>query len=153
MDFHGHVRTTGSALKNWLLAQLQDSLAVAALWLVGLLILRVPLALLWALLALPLQFIPHFGPIVTLIGPAIAAVLSGGWERLFYVLGLYAVVAVADGFLFQPLFMKRTARVPVWASVLTPIVLGLLFNIWGVLMAGPLLALIYAYRQRRGASR
>jgi hypothetical protein len=33
------MRVTGSALKNWALAQIQDSIAVALLWLVGLLIL------------------------------------------------------------------------------------------------------------------
>jgi len=35
-----HARTTGSALKNWFVAQCYDALAVAALWLVGLLIIR-----------------------------------------------------------------------------------------------------------------
>ena len=34
--FNDHLRITGSALKNWAVAQLQDSLAVGALWLVGL---------------------------------------------------------------------------------------------------------------------
>jgi len=33
MDLEDHVRTTGGALKNWIIAQLQDSLAVAILWL------------------------------------------------------------------------------------------------------------------------
>ena len=47
MDFRDHVRTTGSALKNWAVAQLQDSMAVGVLWLIGLYILHVPLALMW----------------------------------------------------------------------------------------------------------
>ena len=46
-----------------------------------------------------------------------------------YVLILYAVVAVTEGLVFQPLFMKRRALVPVWASVLTPLVLGLLLQL------------------------
>jgi predicted PurR-regulated permease PerM len=44
--------------------------------------------------------------------------------------------------------MKRTAKVPVWASVLAPIVLGVLWPFWGVLAAAPLLAVFYAYRAR-----
>jgi hypothetical protein len=31
VDFWGHFRVTGSALKNWLVAQLEDSLAVGLL--------------------------------------------------------------------------------------------------------------------------
>ena len=151
MSFTEHARITGGALKNWAIAQLQDSAAVACLWLVGLLIIRVPLAPLWAVLAAILQFIPHFGPVMALIGPAIAAVVSGGFMRLIYVFILYAVVAVTDGLVLQPYLMRRTAKVPIWASILAPIVLGMIFSFWGVLLAAPLLAVLYAYRSRNKA--
>ena len=42
--------------------------------------------------------------------------------------------------------MRRENRVPIWASVLTPIVLGIVLPFWGVLFAPPLLAVVYAYR-------
>jgi predicted PurR-regulated permease PerM len=45
--------------------------------------------------------------------------------------------------------MKRTARVPVWASILAPIVLGIVIPFWGVLLAPPLLAVLYAYKARQ----
>ena len=61
-------------------------------------------------------------------------------EHPLYVLMLYAVIAVVDGFLLQPYIMKRVARVPMWASILTPIVLGIVIPFWGVLLAPPLLA-------------
>jgi hypothetical protein len=32
MAFRDHLRTTGGALKNWAVAQFQDSLAVGVLW-------------------------------------------------------------------------------------------------------------------------
>jgi len=51
MQVGEHFRITGGALKNWAIAQAQDSLAVAALWLVGLLILHVPWAPFSAVLA------------------------------------------------------------------------------------------------------
>jgi predicted PurR-regulated permease PerM len=38
--------------------------------------------------------------------------------------------------------------VPIWASILAPIVLGMIFSFWGVLLAAPLLAVVYAYRAR-----
>jgi predicted PurR-regulated permease PerM len=149
MDYRDHVSTTTTALKHWFIAQTYDSLCVAGLWLVGLLILGVPWALLWAILAFFLQFIPHLGPVMTLLGPAVAAGLSGGWMRLLYVLILYAVIVVIDGFLLQPVIMKRTARVPVWASILVPLVLAFTpVGFWGVLLAPPVLAIVYAYRAR-----
>ncbi len=148
-----HLRTTGVALKRWLVAQTYDALSVAALWLAGLLILHVPLAPLWAGLAFPLQYIPHLGPVLTLIGPAASAALSGGLYPFLYVLGLYAVIVAVDGFVLQPVFMKRTAKVPVWASILAPIVLGIFFSFWGVVIAAPLLAVIYAFREKAKARR
>jgi predicted PurR-regulated permease PerM len=64
------------------------------------------------------------------------------------VLVLYAVIALLDGLLLQPYIMRRRAKVPLWASVCTPIVLGVLWPFWGVLVAAPLLAVLYAYRER-----
>jgi len=148
MDLGQHIRTTGGALWRWFIAQTQDALAVGVLWLVGLMLLEVRWAPLWALLAALLQYIPHLGPVLGLLGPALTAGLTGGWEKLLYVLILYAVIVAVDGLLLQPYLMRRTARVPIWASILAPIVLGL-FSFWGVLLAPPLLAVFYAYRARR----
>jgi len=39
--------------------------------------------------------------------------------------------------------------VPIWASILAPLVLGLVFSFWGVLLAPAVLAVLYAYRNRR----
>jgi predicted PurR-regulated permease PerM len=152
MNLREHVAITGTALRRWLIAQTYDCLAVACLWLIGLLALRVPLAPLWALLAGFFQFIPGIGMIFALVGPAVTAALSGGLLKMAYVLILYAAIAMLDGFLLQPLLMKRSARVPVWASILAPLVLGSIFSFWGVVLSVPLLAVIFAYRERyRGA--
>ena len=150
MNFRDHLRTTSGALKNWAVAQLQDSLAVGVLWLIGLYILHVPLAPMWAVIAAVLQIVPHFGPILGLIGPVFAATIKWmDWEHPLGVLGLYAVIAVLDGLLLQPYIMRRTAKIPLWASVFSPIVLGVILPFWGVLIAPPLLAVLYAYRARR----
>ena len=148
MDWRSHARTTGSALKNWFVAQCYDSLAVALLWLVGLLIIRVPFAPLWAVLAGMLQFIPNFGAMISVIGPAIAGALSDDSVRFFYVLMLFAVIMVVDGLLLQPYLMRRTAKVPFWASLVVPVVMGIIIPFWGVLLAPPLLAVFYAFKKR-----
>ena len=147
MDLGEHFRITGSALKNWFIAQAQDSLAVGLLWLLGLYIIRVPWAPLWAIVAALFQFVPHLGPVLGLMGPLLAAALRwGDWEHPLYVLILYAVIVVVDGLALQPILMKRTAKVPIWASILTPLVLAFVLPFWGVLLAGPLLAVVYAYK-------
>jgi len=147
-----HIHLTGSALKNWAVAQIQDSIAVALLWLIGLWILKIPWAPLWAVLAALLQVIPHLGPVLSLLGPVLSALIRWqDWEHPLYVLILYAVIVVVDGLLLQPYIMRRVAKVPMWASILVPIVLGFAIPFWGFLIAPPLLAVVYAYRALRTA--
>src|SRR6516225_10760493 len=149
MDFREHLRTTGGALKNWAIAQLQDSLAVGVLWLIGLYILHVPLAPMWAVIAAVLQIVPHFGPILGLLGPVLAATIR--WKDFEHALGvliLYAIIVVIDGLVLQPYIMRRTAKVPIWASLLGPLVLGFVWPFWGVFLAAPLLAVLYAFKAR-----
>jgi predicted PurR-regulated permease PerM len=151
-DWRSHVKLTGSALKNWFIAQCYDSLAVALLWLVGLLIIGIPWAPLWALLAGLLQFVPNFGGAIAVIIPAVLGALNHDHMRFFYVLILFAVIMVTDGLLLQPYLMKRTAKVPFWASLLTPVAIALLIPFWWAILLGPpLLAVVFAFRRRRGA--
>ncbi|HET7440920.1 MAG TPA: AI-2E family transporter [Terriglobales bacterium] len=149
MNLGEHLHITGAALKHWFIAQVQDSIAVGLLWLVGLYILHVPWAPLWATLAMLLQVVPHLGPVLSLVGPVLAATFRWfDWEHPLYVLILYAVVVVVDGLFLQPYIMRRTAKVPIWASILTPLVLAFFLPFWGVLLSAPLLAVLYAYKSR-----
>jgi len=151
VDLLDHLRITGSALQRWFIAQSYDALIVGGMWFVGLKIIHVPWAGFWALLGGALQFVPNIGPVLALIGPVFAAAINGGWERSVYVLILYAVIVVVDGLVLQPWLQKRMNRVPIWASLLTPIVLGILIPFWGVLLSEPLLAVLYAYKARHDA--
>ena len=152
MELRNHLQTTGSALKSWFIATLQDAAAVGAMWLIGLLILRVPLAFVWAIIGGACQFIPNFGPLIAVIGPALTTLFasqSDAMMHLLYVFMLYAIIAVIDGLVLQPYLMKRSNKVPIWASILCPIVLGIIIPFWGVLLAPPLLAVIYAFKRRQ----
>ena len=155
MEILPHLRTTGTALKNWFIAQVLDSFAVGLLWLIGLLIIGVPWAPLWAFLGAVFQFIPNFGPVLTVAAAEIGALFtqSDTGTKMLYVLILYAVVVVTDGLFLQPYLMKRTAKVPFWASLTVPIVLGIIIPFWGVLLAPPLLAVVFAFRERYRAAR
>lgn len=145
MQVSRHIHITGGALKQWFIAQCYDSACVGLLWWAGLTALQVPWAPFWAVLAGFFQFIPQFGSALGLIGPALAA-LFVSWETVLYVLILYGGIMVVDGLVLQPLIMRRTARVPIWASLTVPILFAFIFGFWGVVLAAPILAIVFAYR-------
>lgn len=146
-DFRSHARTAGTALFNWWKAVTLEALCVAALWWIGLLLLHVAWAPVWALIGGVMTFIPNFGGMITVIFPVLAVLFSGhDMYRLGLVLGLYALIVVIDQLVLQPLILKRVTRIPIWASILVPIAMGIIIPFWGVLLAPPLLAVAYAFR-------
>jgi len=147
LDLKTTSRTAGMALVNWWRAVSIEALCVAVLWFIGLWLLHVPLAPVWALIGGLMTFIPNFGGVITVIFPVLMVLFSGHDEyRLGLVLGLYAVIVVIDQLLLQPALLKRVARIPIWASILVPIALGIIIPFWGVLLGPPLLAIVYAFR-------
>ncbi len=126
-----------------------DALIVGVLWFIGLELIGVPFAPMWALLGAMLQIIPTFGGMIALIGPVLAVAFSGHDEwRLGLVLGLYGLIAILEGLVIGPYILHRTTKVPWWAAFFGPIVLGLIIPFWGVLLAPPLLAIIFAFKQQ-----
>jgi predicted PurR-regulated permease PerM len=145
-----HLKTASIALLHWWRAVTIEGLCVGVLWLIGLLLLQVPLAPVWALVAALMTLIPNFGGVISLLGPAFSILVSQpSMYRLCILLGMYAVIVIIDQLLLQPLIMKRVTRVPIWASILAPIVLGIIIPFWGILLAPPLLAVVYAFRRPR----
>ena len=155
MDEHSEIqqdrlRRAGGALMNWWRATTLDALLVGAMWLVGLLIIRVPLAPLWAFIAALCQFVPGIGIALAACGPVVSAAFASSdsdFEKVWWTLGLYGVIVILDGLVIQPLILKRHTRVPWWAALLGPIIGGILLPPWGALLAPPILAVIYALRK------
>jgi predicted PurR-regulated permease PerM len=154
-DLRDHARTArdsariaGTALVNWWRAVSIEALCVAILWWIGLALLGIPLAPVWALIGGLMTFVPNFGGVITVIFPVMMVLFSGrDLYRLGLVLGLYAVIVVIDQLVLQPWLLKRVTRVPIWASILVPILLGIIIPFWGVLLGPPLLAIVYAFRK------
>jgi predicted PurR-regulated permease PerM len=68
------------------------------------------------------------------------------------------VIVVIDGLILQPYLMRRSNRVPIWASIVTPLVMGFLFGMVGmsfvgVLISAPLLAVVYTFRGKKPSDR
>ncbi|MDR3764787.1 MAG: AI-2E family transporter [Acidobacteriota bacterium] len=145
IQFQQNLSLSFEALRNWLRAQLYDCLIVGALWLYALHQLAVPGALLWAFVFGLMQFIPHFGPPLALLCPVLVMLFSGAPRmNYFSLLGVFAAIGALDALVLQPWLMRRKNRVPVWASILGPVVLGILIPFWGVVLAAPLLAVFWA---------
>jgi predicted PurR-regulated permease PerM len=144
------IRTVGRALADWWRAAMLDALIVGVLWLIGLELIRVPWAPMWALLGGILQIIPVYGTMIALIGPVISVFFMGSEDlwRLGLVLGLYGLIVVLEGLVIGPYVLHRKTKVPWWAALLGPIVLGIVIPFWGVLLAPPLLAVIFAFRNK-----
>ncbi len=143
---------TLEAIRNWLRAQLYDSLIVGALWLYALHQLAVPWAPLWALIFALMQVIPHFGPPLALLCPVLVMLFSGAPRvHYYYLLGIFAAIGVFDALLLQPWLMRRQNRVPIWASILSPVALGRLIPFRRVVLAAPLLAVVWALRVQKSA--
>jgi predicted PurR-regulated permease PerM len=149
------MRTAGRALVDWWRAATLDALIIGVLWLFGLELIHVPLAPLWALLGGMLQIIPVYGSMIALIGPVISVFFMGSEDlwRLGLVLGLYGLIVMLEGLVIGPYILHRKTRVPWWAALLGPVVLGFVIPFWGVLLAPPLLAVIFAFRDRATAQR
>lgn len=143
------VLITNWALKARLVAKSYHTLAIAMMWLVGLFFIGLPGAAFWALLGAILLFIPEVGLVLASIGPSLEAVIAGRLHSLLYVLILYAVIVVVDGLVLQPHLLKRGEKGPIWASILTPLLLGSFLSFWGVALSAPLLSVISAYRTQR----
>ena len=149
------MRTAGRALVDWWRAATLDALIIGVLWLFGLELIHVPLAPLWALLGGMLQIIPVYGSMIALIGPVISVFFMGSEDlwRLGLVLGLYGLIVMLEGLVIGPYILHRKTRVPWWAALLGPVVLGFVIPFWGVLLAPPLLAVIISFSDRSTAHR
>ncbi len=109
-------------------------LIVAAIDLIALLIIGVPMALTWAVLAFVTNYIPNIGFVLGLIPPVLIALLEGGVGPALAVIICYVAVNVVVQTLIQPRFTGDAVGI-------TPTVAFLSLIFWAFVM-GPLGALL-----------
>lgn len=105
----------------------------------GLLVIGVPNALLWGLLAALLRFLPYVGPIVGCSLPVLLSLaVFEGWARPLATIGFILVIELLLNNLVEPLvYGARTGLAPV-AIVLSAVAWGWLWGPLGLLLAVPL---------------
>ena len=102
------------------------------LWLVG-----APFPFPLAVLSGVSVFVPYIGPILVTI-PGLLLALSVSPQHALWAGIVYLVVWQIEGNISLPLLQRRTVHMPPAISLMAIVAFGLLFGIWGVLLATPL---------------
>jgi hypothetical protein len=104
----------------------------------GLALLKVPLALLSALVCALLTFVPTIGPTAGTLLPMAVALLLGSPAKMLQVLLLRLVLQNAEAFVLTPLLLSRTVNLLPTVALMAQLCLGALLGLPGLLLALPL---------------
>ena len=96
------------------------------------------LALVWAVLAFVLNFVPNVGIILSVIPPVILTLLEHGWQRAVVVLAAFLVLNFVVDNVVKPRVMQRGLDVPPIVALLSLMIWAYLLGPVGTLLAVPL---------------
>ncbi|KQU48304.1 hypothetical protein ASG67_13435 [Sphingomonas sp. Leaf339] len=131
----------GETLRRWLTGQLTTMSVIFAVTWAGLTVIGVPAAFLLAIQAGLLAFIPNIGPIVAGI-VIVAVALTGGIEMALYAVGLYVLVQTLESYILTPFIQRQALSVPPATLFAAQILLGVVFGLWGLALALPMVAIV-----------
>lgn len=131
------LRRTGSALRSYLLSLAVAIVVMGSLWTLGLWAAGVDYPLFFGVIGGIVEVVPYLGPLIGLVPPLIMAMTMGPM-KVVYVLVLYAILHVIEGYILVPLVMHEREHLPPPLVVLSIMVFGTLFGILGVVLAVPL---------------
>jgi predicted PurR-regulated permease PerM len=99
----------------------------------------------WGLLAGIFNSIPYVGPVIVSGGTAIIAFLQFGTiEMALLPSGIALVITSLEGFLLTPWLTSRAARMNAVAVFVGLLFWGWVWNVWGMLLAVPMLMVVKA---------
>ncbi|WP_342163670.1 AI-2E family transporter [Methylobacterium sp. SD21] len=131
----------GETLRHWLFGQLLTMTAIFLFTWAGLAFLGIGGALILGLQAGLLAFVPTVGPLVAGLVILLAALASGP-KALLGALGVYLAVQCLESYGLTPFIQKRALDIPPATIFAGQLVLGVIFGLWGIALALPLLAVI-----------
>lgn len=100
-------------------------------------------AALWATIVGLLHFIPYVGTaMATLAIGAVALVQTESFSSAFGFAALTATIAIAIGFLLMGWWQGRAVRMNAVATFVTLLFFGWLWGAWGLILGGPLMAIV-----------
>ncbi len=134
------MEAVGTTLRHWVWGQIISMIVIGTLVGIGLRLLGIPLPLALGILAGLFDFVPIVGPLVSAV-PAFLLGFSIGPLHALYVVLLYLLVnSVIESHLLVPLVQQFSVALPPALTVVSLLVLGMLFGFLGLLLATPLTA-------------
>jgi predicted PurR-regulated permease PerM len=131
----------GETLERWLIAQMVTMAVVFLVTWIGLAIIGVQSSFILGIQAGLLTFIPTVGPLVAGLIVVLAS-LATGWvaaaSALVLVLGVHAL----ESYILTPILQRQALDIPPATLFAFQILLGVVFGIWGLALALPVMAIV-----------
>ena len=131
----------GETLRHWLFGQLITMAVIFLFIWAGLAFLGIGGSLILGLQAGLLAFVPTVGPLVAGVIILLAS-LASGVNALLGALGVYLAVQCLESYGLTPFIQKRALDIPPATSFAGQLVLGVIFGLWGIALALPMMAVI-----------
>ena len=128
-------------LERWLVAQMVVMLAVFAVTWLGLAVIGIPGAFILGVQAGLLAFIPTVGAIIAGLIVVLAS-LASGWVAAASALVLFLGVHALESYILTPILQRQALDIPPATLFAFQILLGIVFGIWGISLALPLMAIV-----------
>lgn len=128
-------------LERWLIAQMVTMFAVFLVTWIGLAIIGIQSAFILGIQAGLLAFVPTVGAIIAGVIVVLAS-LASGWVAAASAAVLFLGVHAMESYVLTPLLQRQALDIPPATLFAVQILLGIVFGIWGLTLALPLLAII-----------
>jgi predicted PurR-regulated permease PerM len=130
----------GETLERWLIAQIIVMLAVGVVTWIGLAIIGIPGSFILGIQAGLLAFIPTVGAIIAGVVVVLAS-LASGWIPALSAFILFLGVHAMESYVLTPILQRQALDIPPATLFAFQILLGVVFGIWGLALALPLVAI------------
>lgn len=130
----------GWTLERWLMAQIITMAAVFFVTWIGLEIIGIQSAFILGIQAGLLAFIPTVGAILGGLIVVLAS-LASGWVAALSAFVLFLGVHALESYLLTPIIQRQALDIPPATLFAFQILLGVVFGIWGLALALPLMAI------------
>lgn len=128
-------------LTKWLKGQILAMVIVAILKGIALTALGIPMAVTLALIAGILNFVPNFGPLISMF-PAILIALTLGINKAIVVTIVYLIIQIFEGNVITPSIQQKLINMPAALIIIAQLFMGLLSGAWGLILATPIVAIL-----------
>jgi len=129
----------GGTLERWLIAQIITMLAVFLVTWIGLALIGIQSSFILGIQAGLLAFIPTVGALLAGLIVVIAS-LASGWVAAASAFALFVGVHALESYILTPIIQRQALDIPPATLFAFQILLGVVFGIWGLALALPLMA-------------